>query len=481
MEHFRRWGLADTLRTRAPLPVTWSDEAVFATSLLGREITRFHHCFGLELTGSDLVAEPGQQVPQPVVEQLLRDTVLARGVATLITGAEVVAVGQSAAGAWADVVFAGNARQRIDAEYVIGCEGARSLVSQAIGARYVGGDDVRPNLSIVFRSPGLAARVPHGPAVHYWVINPEQPGLVGRLDLDETWWCVAQDVSVVDEEHHAERIVRNLVGADIAVEVLSTDAWRARMLLADRYADRRLLIAGDAAHQNPPWGGHGFNTGIGDAVNLGWKLAAVIRGWGGPRLLDSYEQERRPVAQRTIDEAVRNMSTLSLELANPALNGTDEDFARTRPAVADAIQQSKDSEFHSLELTLGYQYRDSPIVISDGHREQVMTAGEPGTRLAHRWLGKGDSLYDHLGRGFTLLGDIDSPAARRLATAAADHDVSLTMLRLADNDRARLLGAELSLVRPDQHVAWRGTDPIDANAVIQTVTGAGAEDPHKLS
>ncbi len=472
MEHFRRWGLADTLRERAPLPVTWSDQAVFCTTLLGPEITRFDHCFGLELSGSDLAAEPGQQVAQPLVEQVLRDAVAASTHAQLVTDATVTAVGQIPDVAWADVSVAGGTR-RVEAAYVVGCEGARSVVRDAIGARYEGGDDTRANLNIVFRAPGLAGRVPHGPAVHYWILNPTQPGLLGRLDLEDTWWAIAQGVDATVEHVDPVAIVRNLVGAELDVEILALDPWRARMLLANRYRSGRLFIAGDAAHQNPPWGGHGFNTGIGDAVNLGWKLAALLGGWGKPGLLDSYEAERRPVAERTIAEAARNMSTLSPELGAPGLTGTDEEFRLALPAVTAAVRASKDSEFHSLDLTLGYRYEDSPIVLRDLPDREHGTAsvGTPGSRLPHRWLGPGDSLYDHLGPEFTLVGAVDGALGRRLADAAAKLGVPLDELALDERDGCRLLGADLALVRPDQHVAWRSRGCLEPDTVLCTAIG----------
>ncbi|HLI43709.1 MAG TPA: FAD-dependent oxidoreductase [Acidimicrobiales bacterium] len=476
MEHLRRWGLAASLRERAALPVTWSHEAVFCTSLGGREITRISGCFGLDLVGSELVAEPGQQVAQPVVEQVLREAVATSGLARLVTGVEVTAVGEAAGAAWVAAVDGCGTRHRIDAEYVIGCEGARSVVRTVIGATYQGRDDCRPNFNVVFRAPGLAERIPHGPAVHYWVLDPAQPSLVGRLDLDATWWCIAQGVDAPTGEADPLRIVRRLVGLEQPVEVLATDAWRARMLLVDRYRNSRLFIAGDAAHQNPPWGGHGFNTGIGDAVNLGWKLAAVLAGWAPPTLLDSYEAERRPVAARTIDEARRNMATLAPELADPRLHGDGPDFEAARQAVAESIQASKDSEFHSLELTLGYEYSGSPIVVADQavapapsrHRAYRPSAA-PGHRLPHRWLAPGRSLYDQLGRELTLIGDLSDPAVPRLARAADDLGIPLDLLHL--EGAVQHLGAPLALVRPDQHVAWRGGAVSPPEALLRLVIG----------
>ncbi|MFK4036094.1 FAD-dependent monooxygenase [Nonomuraea wenchangensis] len=435
MELLRRWGLAETLRARAPLAVSWSDQAVFVNSLLGREIARIGGCFGLDLVGSDLAAEPGQQAPQPLVEEILRE---AAGDA-LLTGWQVAGLTEDGDGVTVRIVSGEGEEREVRAAYVVGCDGPRSVTRAAIGARYEGRQDARPNFNIVFRAPGLAERVPHGPAVHYWVLNPAQPGLTGRLDLKDTWWCIAQGVRAEDAD--PVRLVRNLAGDDdLEVEILATDPWTARMLLADRYATARVFLAGDAAHQNPPYGGHGFNTGIGDAVNIGWKLAAVLNGWAPAALLGTYEAERRPIAADTIEAAAANMATLAPELADPALMGDETEFEKVRPAVAEAVLRTKHSEFHSLDLVLGYVYTGSPIV-ADG-------AGE---RLPHRWLAPGVSLYDRLGRGFTLLGDPDAPGVKALEAEARDLGVPLEVVPLP--------GEPLTLVRPDQHVAWRGDTP----------------------
>ncbi len=477
MEHFRRWGLAKTVRHRAPLPVAWSDRAVFCTHLLGREITTFDRCFGLELAGSRLVAEPGQQVPQPLVEQVLREAVAASGDAKLFVGWTVSAVEELDDAVSVEVVDDHGETRCLSADYVVGCEGARSVVREAMGARYEGSNDSRPNFNMVFRAPGLAERLPHRPAVHYWVLDPDQPGIVGRLDLDETWWCGAQGVDADAGNVDPERIVLNLIGADADVEVLSTDSWRARMLLVDRYASRRLFVAGDSAHQNPPFGGHGFNTGVGDAVNIGWKLAAVHHGWAPPTLLESYEAERRPVAAETIAETVRNNATLAAELADPRLHGSDEEFDLAKPLVAASIQRSKDGEFHSLGLTLGYHYARSPIVAHEpapenggkDHSSYIPTAA-PGHRFPHAWRGPDDSLYDHFGKGFALVCDIGSPVVGRFERAASELGLPLEVVPF---DPAALprLGAAAVLIRPDQHVAWRGDDAEDPKSVLRRAVG----------
>jgi hypothetical protein len=388
-----------------------------------------------------------------------------------------VAVGDGDRAAWVDVVDSDGQRHRIQAEWVVGCEGARSLVREAIGARYEGSDDDRPNFSLVFRAPGLAERVPHGPAVHYWVLSPSQPGLMGRLNLQDVWWCSANGVDAATGQASAASIARRLIGAEADLEVLSTDAWRARMLLADRWSRGRLFIAGDAAHQNPPWGGHGFNTGVGDAVNLGWKLAAVVNGWAPRELLASYETERRPVAARTIDEAARNMATLSPELAGVLGAASDDEFEQARDNAAAAIRAAKDSEFHSLHLTLGYCYPDSPIVLQADCSAVPAEAGGyvptamPGSRLPHWWLGDGTSLYDKLGPEFTLVGDPSSAAASRLAVAARALKMPLRSVDLDPAECRQRFETPLVLVRPDQHVAWRGDGTADPMGILRQSTG----------
>ncbi|MCG8917216.1 FAD-dependent monooxygenase [Actinokineospora sp. PR83] len=452
MELFRRWGLAGTVRARAALPVEWSDEAVFTTGLLGREVTRIRGCFGLDLTGDDLAAEPGQQIAQPAVEQVLREAVERTAEAALLTGWSVDTLAEDAEGVAVGLVGPDRAAHRIRADYVVGADGAWSTVREAIGTRYEGSADERPNFNIVFRAPGLADRVPHGPAVHYWVLHPTQPGVVGRLDLADLWWCIAQGVTGEEGDADPLRIVRALVGADVEAEVVATDPWKAKLLLAQRYGTDRVFLAGDAAHLNPPWGGHGFNTGIGDAVNLGWRLAAVLNGWAPRSLLVGYEAERRPIAARTIAEAARNMATLGPELTDDRLIGTDSEFAAARPSVARAVQHAKDSEFHSLDLVLGYTYRGSPHV-----------TGAAGGRLPHRWLGPGNSLYDHLGREFTLIGDLTHPLVEEFSAAAAAERVPLALF---DDPTG-----EPALVRPDQHVAWTAADPGVPRDVLRRAIG----------
>src|SRR5215204_6265634 len=433
MEHLRRWGIADRLREAAPLPVAHAQDVVFCTGLFGHEITRFDNAFGLWTTPQDIAAEAGQQAPQPLVEQVLREAAAELPSVTLLIGWRAMSVVDGPDGARAGLEDPEGRRHEVTADYLLGCDGSSGISRAAIGARYDGSSGSLPNLSITFRSRALEERPLCALGIHYWVIGAEHGGLMGRLDLHGTWWAIVQGIADDPRDADAGDLVRSLAGADIDVEVLATDPWSARMLLANRYRGERVFLVGDAAHLNPPWGGHGFNTCVGDAVNLGWKLAAVLQGWAPPALLDSYEAERRPVASRTIGAAGSQEAFLAPSFADVDL---DDDGTAGQLLRGDLVHRLavKDAEFHSLGLVLGYDYPDSPVVVPDGRPvpEPSLTtytpSAHPGARLPHAWLAGGTSVYDRLGDGFTLLRLRPGTDTAALTAAAESAGVPLAVV-----------------------------------------------------
>ena len=321
----------------------------------------------------------------------------------------------------------------VSSAFLIGADGARSVVREAIGASMTGDGAFSRNYSIIFRAPELAVRNAHEPAIMYWMINEDVPSLLGPMDEKDLWFFMATKLDVDPSTIDAVELIRRGSGiADLKVEIVGTDLWVAHRLVADRYSAGRVFLAGDACHLHPPFGGFGMNMGIGDAVDLGWKLSARLAGWGGEALLASYEAERRPVHERTIAEAVQNYSAVSNELVRPAL---EEDSLRgeaTRREVADIIQAVKVREFKTLGVILGLRYANSPIIVSDGsepppeHFMLYVPSAHPGCLAPHLWLDDGSSLYDHFGPGFTLLAtDDDTVSAHALATAATARGVPL--------------------------------------------------------
>jgi len=477
MEIFRRLGVADDIRAAAGLPFGWSDSAVFATSLTGHRIERFDQVFALSDVPSADLAEAAQWCAQNRLEEALRRTLRRHDGVTALWGTTVTGVEQDADGVTAFGTGPDGAEVRVRGRYLAGADGSRSTVRRGLGIELSGRSHEIQNLQTIFRAPGLGAAHQHGRAVQYWIVNEQVNGLMGPLDSADNWWAIILGAPEDPDPRWLRHALTTMIGAEHPVEVLARDPWTARMLVADAYRAGRCFLLGDAAHLNPPWGGFGANTGVGDAADLGWKLAAAVAGWAGANLLDSYQAERRPMALRTIIEAERNMQVLTGELARPELDDDGPAGERARAEAAEAIRRAKTSELYTLGFVLGASYRGSPIVIDDDEPSATSTTSRyrpsaaPGSRLPHVWLGPGRSLYDELGPGFTLL-ELGAPADPQWDIAADKRDVPLTRLHLHRPDLREVLGAELLLVRPDQHVAWRGHDRgIDVHELLDQVRG----------
>ena len=444
----------------------------------GYELSRFTGVFGLEPDDARF-GTTGQQAPQFVLEEVLREEVQELAGSRLELDSRVIGLEQFEDEVHVRVADASGERT-VRAQYVIGADGPRSAVRDAIGARYVGGAAMRPNFGLIFRAPELWQHVAHGRAVQYWILNPFAPGVIGPLDGGELWWAGFIGVDRERGERDGQTLLSYAIGTPTPTEILSTDPWTAKMQLVDTARRDRVLLVGDAAHLNPPWGGHGLNTGLGDAVDVGWKLAAVLDGWGGPALLDSYEAERRPVHAAVIAEAQANMTVLPSELSNPdvAASGPAGDGARARADVR--IQETKHREYHALDLVLGTwaDYAGSPVVLGAPHSVTGDDIARPGRRLPHARLADGASVFDALGNGFTLmlLGSAGADTAATWEQASAARGVPLRTLDLSAEALTDRYGAECVLVRPDQHVAWCGDGaPADLDHALDTVRGAARQ------
>lgn len=460
MEHFRRLGVAGDLRQGSSLPPGWSDRAIFCTTLLGKHIYTFEDAFSLSAERKEWQAEPTLWGPQFCAERSLRSALSRSSNADLLLGAELTSFEERDGGVSCSVVSS-EGLATVTGRYLVGCDGSRSTVRRQLGIGLQGDSAAYDNLAVTFRAPGLMRRNPHGPAVQYWTVNGRAAGLCGNLDLEDTWWAILLDVDPMARPSDARDAVQAMVGDDIPVDILQMDPWTARMLIADTYRQGRVFLAGDAAHLNPPWGGWGANTGIGDAVDLGWKLAAVLQGWGGPGLLENYETERRPVAARVIRDARANMQVLSRELNADGLDSDDAEGEALRHQLADRIAAVKRPEMWAPGLILGQQY-SSPLLVPDtvGTPAESVTEFIPtlasGLRLPHGWLSEGRSLFDALGRDFTLLvldGEVDFSS---IVGIAAKRKIPLVILPIDDPTTDGLLSSPLILVRPDQVVAWHG-------------------------
>lgn len=468
-EHLRRWGIADRLAEASPFGIDYPSNVVFVTRLAGPELARFENAFNCAPDPDPQYAEHAQWIPQYKLEEVLRAHAETLPGVQLRFNCEFEAAEQDGDGVvsrFTDVLTKEPFEVRSD--FLVGADGARSKTRDLIGAALQGVYGLSRNYNIVFRAPGLAQAHAHGPAIMYWQVNGDAPSLIGPMDTGDRWFFmptgVAHDLQLTDAE--AAALIARATGIDLAYEILSRDEWTASQFIADRYRLGRIFLAGDACHLHPPFGGYGMNMGIADAVDLGWKLAAVLKGWGGEGLLASYEPERRDVHEQVIAEAVANHALLTNQLLRPDLEVDSAAGALQRSEVGEIIRTAKRREFRSLGVVLGYCYAHSPIIAYGGETPgpsdplTYIPSAAPGRRAPHAWLDDGQSLYDLFGPDLTLL-VLDTamgPAVHRAQADARAAALSMRVLELQDPVLALLYEAPLALVRPDQHVAWRGSE-----------------------
>lgn len=483
-EHLRRWGIADKLAAASPFGVDYPSNVAFVTRLGGKLIKRFENALQCSPQRDERYSEHSQWVPQYKLEQVLREHAATLASVKFRFGSEYLGFVQDDDGVTVRYRDTESGETRsLGAGYLIGADGARSRVRDDIGAKMIGTYGLSRNYNIIFRAPGLDKAHGQGPAIMYWQLNPECPSLIGPMDRDDLWYFlpsgIGKDVTFTDEE--AVAAIRSSTGIDLPYEVLSSDEWVASRLLADRYRDGRAFLIGDACHLHPPFGGFGMNMGVADGVDIGWKIAAVEQGWGGSGLLASYEAERRPAHEFVLDEAEANHAVLPNELVREGLEDEGPAGDAVRQEIAEIVGRHKAAEFYALGVVLGYCYLNSPVVVDDGtgvnwvRSRDYHPAAIPGCLAPHRWLGE-TSLYDLFGDGFTLLvlADGHREDIERARKEAATNAVPLKILELTEPALLELYQQPLTLIRPDQHVAWRG-EHWPADGVLRHVTGRSVE------
>jgi hypothetical protein len=369
-------------------------------------------------------------------------------------------------------------REEIATQYLIGSDGANSVVRAGLNTRMSGRGTLGEAIGLYFKAPALGARLGARPGVMYWVLAPGCGGVIYTIDGGDEW--VFNRYFAPGETASAEEpvgLIQRAIGEKLDIEILSAQKWLPRQLVAGRYQSARCFLAGDACHLFVPTGGFGMNTGIGDAVDLAWKIAARLEGWGGAKLLASYETERRPIGLFNTCEAADNYDKSGTIFAVP--DGIEEDGEvgdEARRAVA-ALLPPKIRHFAPIGVHLGSAYENSPLIVDDGtppvafEPVRYTPSARPGQRAPHAWLARGKSVLDLFGRGFTLL-RFGGEGGDALVAAACAAEVPLNVADITDDAAARLYERRLVLVRPDGHVAWRGDSaPADAGAIIDQIRG----------
>jgi 2-polyprenyl-6-methoxyphenol hydroxylase-like FAD-dependent oxidoreductase len=509
MEHYRRLGFSDEVR-RLGLPGDHPFDQAYFTRLSAHEIYRFPMPTGDEriamrrdMPVTDQLPEPMFHVNQMYVERFLLERVRKLANVDVRFGWEVdwFTQDENAVRVHARKTD-GSAEGIWTAPYAVACDGGRSLIRKTLGIGYEG--DVQKKdaywagqfFSIYMRIPDLYPKfVGHRRAWMYWAVNPDPHtrGVIIALNgADEFMMLVKPEGGKRDvDTNEVAGWVQRAIGADIPVHVLGHYPWNAgQALVAERYTAGRIMIAGDAAHLFTPTGGFGMNTGIDDSSNLAWKLAAVLQGWGGPKLLASYETERKPIGYRNTG-ASRKYAALMHDAIVPADVERDGPVGEAARKAASEISYVRKNHFVRPEHTdgvgvqLGARYDGSPIIIADGdpppdrfpeNYDEYTPIGLPGGRAPHLWLDDarvmGSSLFDRFGRGFTLLRFDPAVETDALERAAQPRGVPLKVLDVSVPQARPLYGRALALIRPDQYIAWRGDRiPDDADALIARVTG----------
>jgi 2-polyprenyl-6-methoxyphenol hydroxylase-like FAD-dependent oxidoreductase len=373
----------------------------------------------------------------------------------------------------------------IRAQYLVACDGAASAVRSAAGISQEGDPLLGYSINIFFRCPDLLRATRMGEAERYLFVGSEGTwGNITVVDGQNNWrLTVLGSKERIDLERFDPRAMvhRALGRDDVPLELIAVKPWRRSEMIANTYRSGRVFLAGDAAHTMSPTGGFGMNTGIIDAVNLGWKLDAVLRGWAGSALLDSYEIEQKPIARRNARASTQNYH-LWVGLKEMCGHILDEspDGERLRREVGRRLKEALRQEWECLGVQLGYRYENSPICVADetppppdAITTYVPTA-RPGSRAPHVWLPDGRSIIDLFGRNFALLrlGN-RPPPVETIAAAAKARKVPLEIFDISSPEIAELYGASLVLVRPDGHSAWRANEaPGDALRLMDIVRGA---------
>ncbi len=480
MEHARRWGIAEEIRAASSLAARFTTDVSFVTALDGEEITRFHNVFHTAHVHDPRFPEPAQQIAQFQLEPVLRRRAEEFGCATFLDGARVVGLEQDDHSVRAHVQAGVSGRpMQVRSQYLVSADGARSPTRAMLGIATGGTRGIAHNYGVVFRSRGLRGQIPFAPALHYWIANPIRPSFMGPLDERELWWLQATALppGLGMRSVDPVAVVSEAIGVDADISIVSTDPWEAHALLADRVRERRCFLIGDAAHVHAPMGAHGMNLAIGDAVDLGWKLGAVLDGWADEPLLDTYAIERGPLHARVLAEATRNYANLPNHFVRDRLGAGDLEGTLLRERVAAEIQSVKRREFSSLGLTLGHGYSGSPAIegAPEIEPDDDVTVYEPaaraGFRAPHVWLPDGTSLYDRFGEGFTLLIIGTRTGASPLERVAAEKAIPLTTVTIPASAAATNYPQRFALVRPDQMLAWCGDQlPSEPAQLLDRVT-----------
>jgi len=486
MEVFRRLGVAEQVRA-AGLPDDYPTDAVFTSGFGGQEFTRIKLPSRDERFASDGRSAEGfldsdWRTPEPVVRvsQYFLNPILYRYAKrfpeiTLMPGIVFRRYEMLEGGVKVFAESAGGSQQiEVEGVFLIGCDGGRSAVRKQMGVQFLGDDQLGRTRSSLVRSPGIRKLYKGGrPAWMNWIANSQVSGVCIAIDGKALWLLhrnvprAARDFEDLDPDQSIRDLLG--VGADFEWEVLQHVDWTARRLVASRFRQGNVFVAGDAAHIWIPMAGYGMNAGVADGMNLSWLMGAVLQGHAPPTILEAHELERHPITEQVSRLAMGK----ALELAGQYAAIGDSSSVREHGMRLFDINAP---QFVCEGLNFGYYYDNSPLIVYDGEAAPGYDMGSatpstvPGCRLPHFWVDGNVSIYDLLGPYYSLLQFNGNRMDASFQAAFAGNNLPLTVIDAEVNEPC--FQHDYLLVRCDQHVCWRGNRlPDDMSWIIATITG----------
>jgi 2-polyprenyl-6-methoxyphenol hydroxylase-like FAD-dependent oxidoreductase len=487
MEHFRRWGIADRLRANDPVPSDVIRDLTFSTRANGKIIFNAEGAYEWR-ERLPIASEVPEWAPFQAIEKTLREKLLELPQVTFLPNSSVLDFVQDDGGV--DVTYKGpDGVKSVDVDYILLADGAQSELRKKINLR-LGGETLFFNSSLYFRSPALKKLFGKTQlsSMTFFVNEDAYGDIIVPQSAEDHWvYLISPTPDGVDPDDWdtVRAMMFRSIGQEFEIFEPKGYYWGSHARMAKTFNFGRAFLIGDAAHLTPPFGGFGMNMGIGDAADLGWKIAAVLDGWGGPQLLETYTLERREVCDFIIQGSAHNNKVWGKALVQPHMEEDSERGEKVRAEVRDFIIREKTRQFRSLGAQLGYRYTMSPIIVGDGTEAPPLDYGGytpsavPGCRAPHLWLGDGSSLYDHFGANFCLLKLDPSVDTAPIEQAAERLAMPIKVYELNNTEARSLYERKLVLIRPDQHVAWRGDVlPSDSDWLLDAVRGALSSRKH---